>query len=187
MSLVCTSKRNQRGFSLVEVLVSMLIIMFGLLGIAGMQLMALNNTEAARYSSIASVMAGDLGARMLGNTNYWGTPPASVAIAASNGVLQLTGGPPASSTDCVANACAPAVMAYFDLAQWGTNLITSLPGGKATLSCNSGETPAVCTVTISWAEKNIGLFNPTGSESTATGLATGTTATRSFQTLISVL
>ena len=44
--------KQQKGFSLLEVLISMVIIMFGLLGIAGTQMLAINNTENARYQGV---------------------------------------------------------------------------------------------------------------------------------------
>lgn len=182
--------KSQRGFSMVEVLVSMLIIMFGLLGIVGMQLTALSNTDAARYNSVAAVFASDLASRIQGNLAYWATPPNVLAVASQNGSLSIAGGPTPSfmpAPDCSLAPCSQSDMAYFDLSRWGGNLISTLPGASANLQCNSKETPAVCALTISWIEKNVGLANPTGTESAASGMATGTTATHSFQTLISVL
>ena len=59
------SMKQQKGFSLLEVLISMVIIMFGLLGIAGTQMLAINNTENARYQGVATTLASSLAAIML--------------------------------------------------------------------------------------------------------------------------
>ena len=179
----------QRGFSLLEVLVSMLVIMFGLLGMAGMQMLAVNNTETARYNTMAALFASNMAAKIQGNKAYWGTPPNSVSV---NGAT-VTGGPSASTTDCVAALCSPAEMAYYDLTNWGQSLLGSvtgtvasqgLPAGTAAMACTSATTPAVCTVTISWTEKNIALT--TGPAAGAGPLASGTASTHSYQTLVSI-
>ncbi len=186
------SIKAQRGFSLIEVLVSMLVIMFGLLGIAGMQMLAVNNTETARYNTMAAMFASNMAAKMQGNKDYWGAPPNSVSI---NGAT-VTGGPASTTTDCAATSCNKSEMAYYDLKHWGQSLLGSvngavsaqgLPGGYADISCPSGSTPTVCILTISWSEKNITLTTPTAAASAASGpLASGTTSTHNYQTLVSI-
>lgn len=186
------SLKAQRGFSLLEVLVSMLVIMFGLLGMAGMQMLAVNNTETARYNTMAAMFASNMAANIQGNKAYWGTPPNSVSV---NGAT-VTGGPAVSSKDCVATTCSPSEVAYYDLTNWGRSLLgkingtvasQGLPGGTGALACSSATTPAGCTLTISWTEKNIALTTPAAGASAAIGsLASGTSSTHSYQTLVSI-
>ena len=186
------SIKAQRGFSLIEVLVSMLVIMFGLLGIAGMQMLAVNNTETARYNTMAAMFASNMAAKIQGNKAYWGTPPNSVSV---NGPT-VTGGPASTSADCIAVACTDPEMAYYDLKNWGQSLLGSvngtvasqgLPGGNGAIACSSVSSPAVCTLTISWTEKNIALTTPTAAASAASGpLASGTSSTHNYQTLVSI-
>lgn len=52
-----TSPRRQQGATLLEVLVAFLILTFGLLGLAGMQITALKNNQSALQRSQASVLA----------------------------------------------------------------------------------------------------------------------------------
>lgn len=182
----------QRGFSLLDVLVSMLVIMFGLLGMAGMQMLAINNTETARYNTMAAVFAANMAARMQGNKAYWGTPPNSVSVAGST----VTNGPASTTKDCTATSCTPAEIAYYDLTNWGQSLRGSingtvasqgLPGGSAAIACNSTVSPTVCSLTISWTEKNIALTTPTtGGTSPSGPLASGTSSTHNHQTLVSI-
>lgn len=51
--------RTQKGISLVEVLVAVLILGVGLLGLAGLQANALRNTQSAYLSTEASILAYD--------------------------------------------------------------------------------------------------------------------------------
>lgn len=182
----------QRGFSLLEVLVSMLVIMFGLLGIANMQMLAVNNTETGRYNSMAAMFASDMAARMQGNKAYWGAPSNSISV---NGTT-VTNGPASTSKNCASVSCSGPELAYYDLRNWGASLLGSvngtvasqgLPGGNAAIACNTASSPTVCTLTINWTEKNIGLTTSTVAASSPTGaLATGTSSTHSHQTLVSI-
>lgn len=174
--------KTQRGFSLIEVLVSLLVLAFGVLGMAGMQSMGIYNTELGRYNSRAAIQAGSIAAAMKADVAYWGTPPTSVQVQGSS----VTGGPATYNGTCVyPSVCTPAQLAYYDLATWGNDIATNLPGGTMAIACNLTVSPAVCTVTISWFEKNMQLHNPAVAASGQ--LATGTVQTHSYQTLVSVL
>jgi type IV pilus assembly protein PilV len=66
---VLTSRvRRQAGLSLVEVLVTMVIVSVGLLGVAGLQLKALKNTYASFQRSLATLQAQDLVDRIWAST-----------------------------------------------------------------------------------------------------------------------
>ena len=67
-----TMKHSNRGFSLVEMLVALLVISIGLLGIAKMQALALSNTSGGRIRALAAIEAGDWPRRSPPNRNYWG-------------------------------------------------------------------------------------------------------------------
>lgn len=176
--------KKTAGFAMLEVLISMLLIMIGVLGIAGMQMFAINNTENARYQSLAVILASGMAAMMQANVAYWSTPPVSIIV---NGAT-ITGGPAATANDCTAVACAGnsgGEMAYYDLKSWGSALAAGLPSGTGVISCPTGSTPAICKLTLTWSEKNTALSNPTGAESGV--LATGTVnANYTYSTLVSI-
>ena len=66
---VLTSRlHRQAGLSLVEVLVTMVIVSVGLLGVAGLQLKALKNTYASFQRSLATLQAQDLADRLWAST-----------------------------------------------------------------------------------------------------------------------
>jgi len=60
--------QRQSGLSLIEVMVSIVIMSVGLLGIAGLQLKALKNTYASFQRSVATLQAQDLSDRLWAST-----------------------------------------------------------------------------------------------------------------------
>jgi len=56
--------RQQRGFSLIEALIALLVLSIGLIGIAAMQLKALQSANAGYQRSVASVAAVDAQERL---------------------------------------------------------------------------------------------------------------------------
>ncbi|MBZ9540018.1 type IV pilus modification protein PilV [Modicisalibacter tunisiensis] len=62
--LVRKGGRRDRGFSLIEALVALLILAIGLLGVAGMQLKALQSTHMGYQRTIATLAAQDLQERL---------------------------------------------------------------------------------------------------------------------------
>ena len=54
--------RRQKGFSLIEVLVTMLVLAFGLLGVAGLLVGGVSNASSSEAFSKASQLAADINA-----------------------------------------------------------------------------------------------------------------------------
>jgi len=194
--------KKQSGFAMLEVLVSIVVIMIGVLGIAGMQLLALGNTENARYQSIAAILTSGLVAQMQANPGYWSsnlTPATPITLSGTT----LTNGPVYGGTSCMGTVCTPTSVAAYDLKNWGaamTNVAnldgliyngTVLPAATSTIQCivthataSIAAAPTVCTITLSWMEKNAALSNSTGTE---TGLlATGSIQQHNYQTITSI-
>lgn len=158
--------RQSSGFSLIEVLIALVIIAIGLLGIAGMQALALSNTSQARLRSLAAIEATSMAAAMRANKAYWaaGVAPSSLGVQGSSGSSStftsttLTGGLTATTTDCAntTGACTASVMAAYDTQSWGRDLAVILPGGSGTIACSTtAGVPVTCNVTVSWAEKQL--------------------------------
>jgi type IV pilus assembly protein PilV len=174
-----------RGFSMFEVLVTLVVLNLGVLGMAALQTLSVNNTEAGRYQSVATMLTASMAATMQANVAYWGSPPSTININTGANPPNVLLGPPTFSGTCIGSACSATDMAAFDLQNWAAALDSSLPSGQATLTCSTVVTPAICTLTVTWLEKNIALHNPTGTE---TGqLASGTAAQHSYQTIVSMI
>ena len=193
--------KTQSGFAMLEVLVSMVVIMIGVLGIAGMQMLAIGNTENARYQSIAAILASGLVAQIQANPGYWSsasTPTALITVAGTT----LTNGPTSGGT-CHNTVCTASSLAAYDLKNWGAAMAnvanidgvtyngTVLPSGSGTIQCvkthataTVAAAPTVCTINLTWMEKNTAISNAAGTE-TGT-LATGTVNQHNYQTITSI-
>jgi type IV pilus assembly protein PilV len=53
-------RRNQSGISLIEMLIALLVLSFGLLGLAGLQALSLKNNQSAYLRSQATLVAYDV-------------------------------------------------------------------------------------------------------------------------------
>lgn len=130
---------KQNGFTLIEVLVTMVVMAIGLLGLAGLQVTSLRNTEVAYQRSQATTLAYDMLDRMRSN-------PTGVADGKYDDITAA----PASYTDCTSNTCDTDAMATFDNGDWQAKIAADLPSGSGAVS-GSGS-GSVFTITISWDE-----------------------------------
>ncbi|OHX11346.1 type IV pilus modification protein PilV [Chromobacterium sphagni] len=146
---------RQTGFSMLEVLVALMVISLGLLGVAGMQAAAINNTSIARTRSLGSIAAESMAAAMHANTAYWGALSNAASNTWSVNASGVSGSPSLSQTvDCSASgtSCNSANLASYDTTQWGSGTLAALPGGSGQIACTS-TAPIACTITVSWLEK----------------------------------
>ena len=100
-----TSLRRQAGFSLIEVLVSVVIMSVGILGVAGMQVISLQQNRSSMLRAEALQLGNDILDRMRVN------PQQDYAL------FEFGDAPPGNA-DCITNACTPAQMRDYDIAQW---------------------------------------------------------------------
>jgi len=121
-----TLNQKQKGFGLVEVLVSILILAVGLLGIAGLQVQSLRFNNEAYLRTQATVLANDIIDRMRTNR--------TAAIDTSSYNFALNDSPTASVTACESNACSAGNIAEYDFAQWRANIASALPNGLGSIT-----------------------------------------------------
>ncbi|MGZ0020169.1 type IV pilus modification protein PilV [Nitrosomonas sp. wSCUT-2] len=132
---------NDSGFSLIEVLITILVVSFGLLGMAALILSGARSNNIAHYRSIASKQTEDIADRMRANL-------AGVTAGSYNA---LTATIPASD-DCLTNTCNATQVAAYDHAQWNTANSRLLPGGMGTVN---GNVAAGFLITLMWTEKEM--------------------------------
>lgn len=135
----------QRGFTIVEALVTFLILSVGLLGMAGLQTKGLQMDQNAYQRSQAAMLAQDIGDRMRVNVTSMRNGSYDVAL----------GDKAVTTTDCVASPCNETAMSDFDLFQWKASLSRLLPAGdgKIETAVSATAAPAVdATITIHWDE-----------------------------------
>lgn len=116
--------RRARGSSLLEVLIAILILSFGLLGLGGLAAAAQQYVKMAQFQSIGTLMAADLGERMRGNIEGFQRDGYVRTQAYSTTAVSIP-------TCKVATACEPRELATIDMAQWVEELQKRLPGGDA--------------------------------------------------------
>ena len=143
--------RRQCGVSMIEVLVTVLVLSIGLLGLAGLQLTGLRYNHSAYLRSQATLLASDIIDRMRVNRDQ-----------ALNGAYDIDFGASTSNTTCaVVNAnCSPADLAQADLAEWKQNLQNLLPSGDGAIARTINGSEVRFTVTIQWDDTR-GEQNPT--------------------------
>ena len=115
---------KQKGATLIEVLVAVLVLSIGLLGIAGLQVVSLNFTSSAYQRSLATQLAYDIIDRMRANR----------AQAEASGYVVALGGTYTPSTACESGDCDPTQMAAYDIANWKAALDATLPSGDGSIS-----------------------------------------------------
>jgi type IV pilus assembly protein PilV len=177
---------HDRGFSLVEVMVAVVVICVGLLGIAKMQALALSNTTTSRLRALAAIEAAGLASAMHSNREYWASaaPPATTDFSITtagqvtstdaalqtdtNNVLPVGLNTPDTIQSCVGTAADVAMcgggnvvnLAAFDLARWAASLNALLPNPQSRITCQApagGTAPPSCTIMIQWSEKAVGM------------------------------
>lgn len=120
-------RKTQRGTTLVETLVALVVLSVGLLGIAALQMASLSNNRGAHLRSQASVLAYDIADRMRANRTAALADAYVVAFAAL----------PAGAT-----------LSVLDLQQWKATLASMLPGGDGEIVADGD----MYRISIRWTE-----------------------------------
>jgi type IV pilus assembly protein PilV len=129
-----SSLLSEAGFSMIEVLVTLVILAFGLLGLAGMQSIGLKNSQGSLSRSQATVLGYDIIDRM--RSNCMNALGGDYAIAIGSGIPS-----------------AGAAMSSVDLNQWKTALAENLASGDASIVVSaptSAEPVPFATVIVQW-------------------------------------
>ncbi|QRN04310.1 type IV pilus modification protein PilV [Legionella sp. MW5194] len=134
---------QQKGFSLIEVLVSSFVLALGLLGIASLQMNAIRYNQTAQLRSIAIAQAGNMVDRMMANS-------AGIQSGAYN---NISGTP--SLPNCT--TCSAGQIAQRDVHIWNSTNSTLLPQGQGTITRNGNQ----FTVIMRWDNERTGV-NGTG-------------------------
>jgi type IV pilus assembly protein PilV len=150
---------KQKGISLLEVLISVLVLSVGLLGLGGLQLYALKGSNDAHFRTVASFLAADLADRM--RINPEGVAMAGYEISSAQSTTLCTTG----IKQCQGTAqCSAPELATFDLYQIvcgvkndsfsSLGMRNSLPAATLSVDCNgvSCDSNLQHTITLSWQE-----------------------------------
>ena len=148
---------NSAGFTLIEVLISIVVLAVGLLGLAGLQSTSLRNNLSAYNRSQATLLAYDLADRMRANIAGKATYTSILPDAATAKTNCLP-------TNMPASGCSPTEMAENDLFEWNRNLVATsvlhlgLPLGAGTI-VETNPSTGVYTINITWDDDRNGVVD----------------------------
>jgi type IV pilus assembly protein PilV len=131
---------SQSGFTLLEVLIALLIVSFGMLGVAGLQLVTLKSNSSSQYRSLAVHYAQEIGERMRANNAALTTTLLRIPFTGYNSpATSKTHSSLTSFTaSCKTTGCTPGQQALNDLAEWQQGIATSFPNGIGIVCIDSG-------------------------------------------------
>ncbi len=132
---------KQRGATLIEVLISVLVLAVGLLGVAATQTMSLKNGNGANQRYMAALAAQDIVERMRAN-------PSGLEQGSYDGTVD---GSETLGNDCT-SACSVNALASLDLYEWGQVIKTNLPSASGTIGRNGDQV----TITLAWKQQHTG-------------------------------
>lgn len=136
------SPPNARGFTLIELLVALLVLGVALLGLAGLQSVAVQENRTALLRTQATVAAQEMLDRMRANRT----------LALNSNSYQTTLSQPASSYTPCSNNCTPTAVAANDLYRWKLGLQQQLPNGQGAIDQPAAN---LFEVTVQWSEQDL--------------------------------
>ncbi|MEO8014204.1 type IV pilus modification protein PilV [Polaromonas sp.] len=152
--------KAQQGATLIEILVTMLVVAIGLLGAAGLQLSATRFQQTAQIRTQAVIQAKFITEKIRANSNAVmdaAPPNATSAYLAPQAYAAATLAVLPADPNCgVATACTSAQAAVKDMRDWRTS-IQALPGGRGAIfpvtAAGGATDQATRQVVVMWQEK----------------------------------
>lgn len=132
--------RLDRGFTMIETLVALVVLAIGLLGVAALYLDSLRAGRTALNRTAAIQMAADLADRIRANR--------AVGVAYE---LAIDAASPAQSACDQLADCDAAMIAAADLTEWRADLAANLASGTGSVTFVVGD-PNAYVITIRWQE-----------------------------------
>jgi len=150
--------RKYRGDTMIEVLVTVLILAVGVLGVAAMQVTTYQNLSNSHSASIAAMIAEDFAERMRAN---------GTGVLAGS-YYDHNADPGEAFTNCANEACSTGELADYDIGSWWLELGANLPLGRGQLARIG--TSNTFALTVRWDEDRSGSTGITCPKQTAADL-----------------
>jgi len=155
-----TVKKKQQGFSMIEVLVSLIVIGVGMLGLSGLQIASMKGTNNAHSRTTASLLAFELAERM--RANQLGVDGGFYDNNVTCDVLEELCQSDGTALDAATTYCTPQDTAKFDTQEvmCGSlkgsvregGVLNLLPNGSLDVNCDGlcSQANIVHDITITW-------------------------------------
>ena len=140
-----TNLKSQAGTTLIEVLVTLLVLSIGALGIAALQLTGLKYNAGASARTQASLLSNDLMDRMRANRTIALSGGYNVASATTfSSIGDLTD----PTEKCTESECSTAQLAQRDVFDWMSGVSSLLPSGQARVVSNAAGAQTIFSITF---------------------------------------
>lgn len=165
------ANRSHAGFSLVEVLISMIVLSIGVIGAVGMQLSALRTIQQSAFQTRASQLAADMADAIRASMSRAGAAgnASRFPLLDFKASKEVEPSPPANL--CYVNVCDAQAYVDFEIYEWKKRIQSDLPGGRVMIcydahpweeatkslkwSCNGGPgSDAPLVIKLGWQLKN---------------------------------
>jgi type IV pilus assembly protein PilV len=135
-------KTDQNGFTLIEVLISVFVLALGVIGVAGMQLVALRTSQQSSIQSAAAQLATEMADMMRANPGQMkladsDNPYLNPANVTYNSATDPAPDTPGKMCYSTAENCSSAELAEFDIYEWKNRIRAALPAGRVTICRDS--------------------------------------------------
>jgi len=147
-----------RGFSLIEVLVSMFIVSMGILALAGLLQSAARYSKMSELRSTATLLANDIGDHI--RANFDGATKKAYDLTLAYPATAASDKRTLAGDLCNTGAdCASTELAYVDMALWTARLLATLPSGTPYIKYNDnalsgGTQSGTVDVWVAWKDPN---------------------------------
>jgi len=119
-----------QGFTLIEVLITVVVLSIGLLGLASLQAASLQSNNNSIARSQAAILASDMADRVRANIQGRNAGSYHLPAAAAVGACAIPPG------------CTAAQLAQNDAAEWNAAITQALAGGQGVVCIDSTRNPA---------------------------------------------
>ena len=161
---------RNKGFSLIEVLIAILVLALGIIGAAGLQLAAIRTSQQSSFQTMGVQLANELADKMRSNDTQMKLSDSANPFLQIN-YKSATDPTPTTSKLCYTSTanCTASDIANADIYEWLIRVKNSLPGGRVlvcrdaapydsakralTWTCTP-DSNAGLTVKIGWKSKN---------------------------------
>lgn len=148
MSIAAVIKK-QSGLSLIEILVTVLIVNFGILGLSKLQLSNIKSINNSILSLNASFYAESLADKLQGNSSLAKSSDSAYVLAS----FTDTPNSQAMNAVCINSACSASNLAVYDMNTWLYQIKTRFPKGKAKITKSDTGSTTMYVIEIQWVYK----------------------------------
>lgn len=157
------AKIQQHGFSMLEILITLIIVAVALLGTAGLQANAIKLGQGGQFRNQAVFLAADMAERIEANKVY------AAASGGAGYVATLTG-----VVDCAAVICSSDNLAIYDVVNWNAAIAQLLPGGTGAITRVVNGNLYTYTIVVSWLDRRVDInYSATAASSVSSAVSGG--------------